>query len=389
MKGGTGTMMKWLNEHPQLRSGMGEGNKNEVHFFPRDDGSSGGRHGCTWTHYIDHFALSNADLHRSITTASTTSRDPHSRVPLTFDKSPDYMRSHAAMKEIRAMLPTAKLLALLREPVRRTLSAFNHNCKHNRYGVRRPGAWTIRVRKPGLQPGSDEVVVDAVVQLEWMAREATKSNILKCKGDGSECDALSEEQARDHFQVLPYPCHASHFDSYYSGAVTALLATGNKDKTRLHEAAQSEISFGYYDEQLRDIYSLFGDNINPQSARNSSSSSAAMRARPLEIYFQEDMVKDTASIVSQVLFWLHLPPLPPKALQALSSSQEGLAGAPGRQASRDLASDVRRLYPTLHQALQRLYKSHNVGLEALLDKQYGPGVKALPSSWSYPLTGPE
>ena len=34
MKGGTGTMMRWLNEHPQLRSGRGPNNENEVHFIP-------------------------------------------------------------------------------------------------------------------------------------------------------------------------------------------------------------------------------------------------------------------------------------------------------------------------------------------------------------------
>ena len=53
--------------------------------------------------------------------------------------------------------PLWKLLVLLREPVRRTISAFNHNCKHKRYGVRRRGSWTIRVRLLEQQAGSEEI----------------------------------------------------------------------------------------------------------------------------------------------------------------------------------------------------------------------------------------
>lgn len=376
MKSGTGTMMRWLNEHPQLRSGTGAANKNEIHFFP----FSGQ---CAWTQYIDYFALSSNDIQYDGTTTGTM-QDPRSRVPQTFDKSPDYMRSPAAMTQIREMLPSVKLLVLLREPVRRTISAFNHNCKHKRYGIRRQGAWAVRVRRAGREPRSDEVTPGAVVRLEWAAEEAAKGNLLKC--DDSACVALSEGQVRDCFQVLPYPCRASDFNSYYNGEVTALLqGKDERQRGRLHEAARNELSFGYYDDQLETVYSLYGDDPKPRPGGvlgRGGNSSSTDRSRPVEVLFQEEMVRDTPGVVARVLSWLHLPPLSLPTSQSLAASQGPLASAPGRRVSRDLAAEVERSYPTLYKALQRLYSHHNTRLATLLAERSGPGT-TLPPEWAY------
>ena len=127
MKAGTGELMKWLNLHPNLESGKGVNGKNEIHFFGSSSSSadSDSNEGlgleCPWVKYAMHFPSQSQN---SLSTQSIV----HS-----FDKSPDYMRNPAALKQIKAMLPSAKLIAILRDPTMRLTSEFNHHCRHSRY----------------------------------------------------------------------------------------------------------------------------------------------------------------------------------------------------------------------------------------------------------------
>ena len=384
MKSGTGTMMKWLNEHPRLQSGLGDGNKNEVHFFPHEtpavetDPSSSS---CAWMQYIQHFAVTDE-------AKSSGNRE----VPLTFDKSPDYMRSSAALEQIHHMLPSAKILALLREPVRRTISAFNHNCKHQRYGVRRGGrrkeaSMQLRMLRAHQRPGSDLIPRETVVQLEWIRQEATQGNLVKCVSSTS-CMTLSVQEISSFYEVVPYPCQARHFHAYYNGSV---LGNRHREKRvkgedRIFQAARNELSFGFYDEQLEVLLRLYvppSPRSNPgrgyDSPRNASSSSSS--TSQVEIFFQEHMVRDTAGVVSQALRWLRVSPFPEAALHRLESSQEALSISSGREASRNLAKDVQNLYPNLVAELQLLYLPHNNHLQELLHRYFGAD-KNLPSVWS-------
>lgn len=72
---------------------------------------------------------------------------------ITFDKSPDYMRSALKMSQIKNLLPTAKIIMILRNPTARAYSGlifslflllylcnifccfigFHHNCRHERF----------------------------------------------------------------------------------------------------------------------------------------------------------------------------------------------------------------------------------------------------------------
>ena len=103
--------MKALNQHPRLVSGRGEHGGREIHYF-------GSMHGAAnATQYSLRFPLQGGDQ---------PSR-------LSFDKSPDYMRSINSVRQMATLLPAAKLIVLLRDPVDRAISEFRHNCRHGRY----------------------------------------------------------------------------------------------------------------------------------------------------------------------------------------------------------------------------------------------------------------
>ena len=70
------------------------------------------------------------------------------RYTYTFDKSPDYIRDLRKLQQIATMLPSAKLILLVRNPTSRAYSGiatcqvyilclilvgFQHNCRHHRY----------------------------------------------------------------------------------------------------------------------------------------------------------------------------------------------------------------------------------------------------------------
>ena len=114
MRSGTGALMRALNRHPRLRSGRGEGGGREVHFF------SSLRKDEELHDYVYRFPLLP---------------EAEARGMQFFDKSPDYMRSKAALRQLHLVVPSAKLIVILRDPARRAISEFHHNCRHGRYVV--------------------------------------------------------------------------------------------------------------------------------------------------------------------------------------------------------------------------------------------------------------
>lgn len=149
MKSGTGELMRWLNLHPFMQSGEGEGGRREVHFF-------GSTHldqsPCPLLDYVRFFPVSDqklANTKRSTTVPSTSKEvtglssesgslfDANRTIqPLpffTFDKSPSYIRDGRALAQIATTMPKAKLIVLLREPADRAYSEFRHHCLRARY----------------------------------------------------------------------------------------------------------------------------------------------------------------------------------------------------------------------------------------------------------------
>lgn len=132
MKAGTGELMKWLDFHPYLHYGRRRG-KREMHYFTDEEvvntfyPSTSPKPLMTMNHktkhamaldYVQHFPYFNEKEAQTI---------------YTFEKSPDYIRSPWALQAIRSLLPSMKIILLLRNPIIRAISEFLHHCRHGRY----------------------------------------------------------------------------------------------------------------------------------------------------------------------------------------------------------------------------------------------------------------
>jgi hypothetical protein len=113
MKCGTGALMKYLNLHPKIISGISANKKREVKFFGTElyDKSN-----CPIKDYLLNFPTKSEN-----------------EKYVTFDKSPDYIRKRYALGQIQKILPNIKLIILIRNPVERAYSEFRHHCRHKRY----------------------------------------------------------------------------------------------------------------------------------------------------------------------------------------------------------------------------------------------------------------
>lgn len=98
-KGGTTSLHIYLSRHPDLSPSLG---KKELHYFDRRrDG------GLAW--YRSHFER----------------RRPFAATPLAFETTPRYLFHPEVPERIAAVLPDVRMIAVLRNPARRAVSAYN------------------------------------------------------------------------------------------------------------------------------------------------------------------------------------------------------------------------------------------------------------------------
>lgn len=101
-KGGTSSLYNYLIQHPYVKPSV----KKELHFFDVNFDK-----GCNW--YRSLFPLNGQDF-------------------VTGEASPSYIFHPHAPKRIANTIPSVKLIALLRNPVNRAYSHYNHNCRKKR-----------------------------------------------------------------------------------------------------------------------------------------------------------------------------------------------------------------------------------------------------------------
>jgi hypothetical protein len=110
MKGGTSSLYTYLLQHPQVLPAF----QKEVHFFDLNY-----QRGINW--YRAHFAT-----HRE------RSRQRHSKRFVTGEASPYYCFHPHAIRRIAEVVPAAKLILLLRNPVERARSHYHHQVRQGR-----------------------------------------------------------------------------------------------------------------------------------------------------------------------------------------------------------------------------------------------------------------
>jgi hypothetical protein len=105
---GTSSLYKYLGRHPQIAPSL----RKEIEYFTIDY-----PRGESW--YRAHFPL---EARRTLTAA-------RGRGLKTFEATPDYLFDPRAPQRTAALLPDAKCIVMLRDPVERTYSHYHHNVR--------------------------------------------------------------------------------------------------------------------------------------------------------------------------------------------------------------------------------------------------------------------
>lgn len=267
--------MKWLNTHPNLISGKGFNDKNEVHYFTPDqlpqypgnllsnrsaDATASDSSGTMQKKHRKHASVKTPASFLEYINRFPSFHANQANLLYTFDKSPDYVRSPEVMFNIMNMLPSVKIILLLRNPTQRTISAFNHNCRHGRY---------VRLLR--------DVVVDGVQYRK--GRILNTDSKFRSVGSGSgghhdtsslkyniNVDTLKEKK---DYARMNYPCKAADMHEYFTGGLTSQEQKSSSsgrnnnssssgivryDDADHHQAPEATHSF--YDDQLNYVMKL-------------------------------------------------------------------------------------------------------------------------------------
>lgn len=112
-KAGTTSIYRFLESHPRILGAE----KKEIHFFD----TSAYRHGMRW--YLSHFpSASQAAQHRAGAGGE----------PLTGEASPYYLFYPHAPRRVAEAFPDIRLLVVLRDPVERAWSHYQHSVRYGR-----------------------------------------------------------------------------------------------------------------------------------------------------------------------------------------------------------------------------------------------------------------
>eukprot|EP00605_Chrysophyceae_sp_TOSAG23-4_P000641 GSChrysophyteH1.ASY1.ANO1.722.1 assembled CDS len=413
MKAGTGELMAHLNAHSLLQSGKNIQGKHEMHYF----GSSHAYHDlhahspehqdatCAWLKYAQLF--------------------PDSRIKYTFDKSPDILRIPQAQKQVKDMLPSAKLIVLLRDPSLRAVSAFAHNCRHRRY-VRLLNSLTHTALSSDEDGSKLRVTYTkgSIMRLDWLVDASQNVVGAPSAGEGDPvfgiastystslpfgpryyghlgclhigtanddnnpdgCITLEYAGLLKQVQQLQHPCTAGDFEDYFfpESPPTVVVEYGNTQASRKAASrnaatstiskinvklshAEAELAHGFFDEQIRSVLQFFSEG-------------------QLHIIFQEDMLQDTASTLNAVQKFLGIPHEDLSAaagrdsdgrktrgwsvlggLEALASRWLPQALSEGTGDSTRLSQKLlEALSATTRERLDNIYREHNTRLQATL-----------------------
>ena len=170
VKGGTTSIYKYMVQHPMIASATAK----EIHYFKRKFFAT---HNSYW--YRSHFPLSQT-LTRSL--------------KLTGEASPEYFHNPEAPQNIYQLVPEAKLILLLRNPIDRAYSHYEMNMKN-------------RKKKLGLDPHKTftQIVHDEIEILKFNRPSDQASKMFEREplgftylGSGMYIYSL-----RNWFQVFP------------------------------------------------------------------------------------------------------------------------------------------------------------------------------------------
>lgn len=120
----TAELQSWLSAHPALLRWQGD----------IDQRSGAGEPDFFKVHGASALAVDSAWMDRYVRAGLMLRRPSDAQTVYTFEKSPNYgsgmPRTHVA--QLRRLLPSVKIIAMVREPAARAYSGFQHSCKKGR-----------------------------------------------------------------------------------------------------------------------------------------------------------------------------------------------------------------------------------------------------------------
>ncbi|KAJ1462810.1 P-loop containing nucleoside triphosphate hydrolase protein [Pelagophyceae sp. CCMP2097] len=190
-KAATGWLRQRLAPHPRLAQNGGK----ELHFFDKLGNGPNGLARAWRRSYLKAFQpFSKKDV----------------KTTFTYEKTPDYMPNATAMAALRRLLPSVRLVFLLRSPTPRAYSAYQHHCRRNRLA---------------LPQGASR----PIFALETAAEDWAGAS------------------------VLPAPCSAASFDAF-------VAVQSSRNSTTV--APSRIVSWGLYAQQLKAIRQLGFDDAS-------------------------------------------------------------------------------------------------------------------------------
>jgi hypothetical protein len=240
-KAGTSSLHAWLSEHPQILPPF----EKEVHFF--DDGNQPAQNnfekGLPW--YKAHFPLALADQN------------------ITFETSPLYLFHPLAAQRIKATLPKARLLIVLRNPVDRAISHYFHSVKNTVEPLPLEEALEKEESRLMQESRSGEYSGLSLVRHSYKARGRYAEQIKRYLDHFSREQLLiveSEQLFADPVACLSDIFEFAGVDSDFSPTkLAARNVSTNRDE--VSDATYTSLST-YFEPHNQELYQLIGKKFN-------------------------------------------------------------------------------------------------------------------------------
>lgn len=164
-KGGTTSLYSYLEQHPQLHPSL----KKEIRFFDGRKNSKSDVYHKEELYYRAHFPK----------------KDEMGADQLSFEASPGYMFNPPAPARMKEVIPEAKIIILLRDPVERAISHYFHSENRNREPL--PILEALKAEEERLEP---------IIKKEAYRNAAFREHSYKKRG-------LYKEQLDRIFRYFP------------------------------------------------------------------------------------------------------------------------------------------------------------------------------------------
>ena len=246
-KAATGSLSTWLSSHPVVRRGNGRlktlhGRFKEGHFFdtvnynpversPRDALAP------HWRGYFRQFPrLSHIETIAGVT---------------TFEKTPSYCRFPRALILAKYLIPSTRIVVILREPIGRAYSAFCHHVRHRRFCALKRAI------------GSSNQLVAGTIRT-FRIRTAPHDLTDHCDVHIYSLDEATACASFEDIDIIScWPGHCAHdFDRYVKNATVAGgipidLVDSPMRWTKRPRRAIDVVADGDYAPQLQHLFNIF------------------------------------------------------------------------------------------------------------------------------------